>query len=350
MASYRNRIVPGFDRVVRCEDERSGLLAIVAVHDRTLGPALGGCRMWPYENEREALADVCRLARGMTFKAAVAGLPLGGGKAVIVGDPRRDKSPELLRAFGRAVNRLEGAYVTAEDVGISVEDMEHVRRETRHVVGIRGGSGDPSPMTATGVLHGVRAAVRHRFGADSLEGVTVAVQGLGHVGFNLCRLLHEAGARLVAADIADDAVRRAATAFDAVSVRPEGIAAAKADVFAPCALGGAIDARTRARLKAGAVAGAANNQLARPEDGAGLHRDGILYAPDFVINAGGLIAGSWDLLHRGEPFDRERALAAVGRIGDRLDAIFRASADCGRPPERIAEQMAAERLSRPVAA
>ena len=350
MTHYRTRTIPGYERALLCDDPRSGLRAAIVVHDTTLGPALGGCRMWRYAGEEEALADALRLARGMTRKAAVAGLPLGGGKAVIVGDPRRDKTPELFRAFGRAVERLGGAYVTGEDVGVSVEDMAWVREETRHVGGLADGSGDPSPVTARGVLHGVRAAMRRRFGAAGLDGAAVAVQGLGHVGYNLCRLLHAAGARLVVADIAPDAVARAVGEFGAAAVSPDAIFDAAVEVFAPCALGGAIDGGAAGRLKAGVVAGAANNQLADPEAGAALHRRGILYAPDYVINAGGLINVSWDILRPGEPYDRAAALAAVAGIERRLDTIFDRAARRRASPERIADEMARERLAAPVAA
>ena len=350
MTVYRNLNIPGYERLLRCADPESGLRAIVAVHDTTLGPALGGCRMWRYDSEDAALADALRLARGMTRKAAVAGLALGGGKAVIIGDPRRGKTPALLRAFGRAVERLDGAYITGEDVGTSVEDMAVVRGETRHVVGLAGASGDPSPVTAAGVRHGIRAAVERRFGAATLSGATVAVQGLGHVGYNLCRLLREDGARLIVADPVARRAARAADEFGAAVVAPDAILDAEADVFAPCALGGAIDAGAPARLKAGAVAGAANNQLADATAGEALHRRGILYAPDYVINAGGLINVSWEILRPGEAYDREAALAEVAAIGPRLASIFERAARLGVAPERIADEMARERLARPTAA
>ncbi len=343
--NYRTLTVPEFENILRCRDPESGLNAVIAVHDTTLGPAMGGCRMWRYASDDEALADAQRLARGMTFKAALAGLPLGGGKAVIIADPGSDKSAELFRAFGRAVDHLRGRYITGEDVGTSVEDMEAVRSQTRHVAGLAGGSGDPSPMTALGVLHGIRAAVRHRYGTDTLDGITVAVQGLGHVGLQLCRLLHDAGARLVVSDVAPEPVERAADEFGALAVGPDAIAGAEAEVFAPCALGGAVNRAMRSRLRARVVAGAANNQLASPEDGVALHRDGVLYAPDYVINAGGLINVAQDILYRGEPYDRAAVAAAVAGIGHRLDAIFEASARGGRPPGQVADAMARECLA-----
>ena len=349
MAVYRDVAAPGYERVLRCEDPRSGLHAAIAVHDTTLGPALGGCRMWRYAGAAEAIADALRLARGMTFKAAAAGLPLGGGKAVVMGDPRRDKTPGLFRAFGRMVERLGGAYVTGEDVGVTVADMEQARRETRHVAGLAAGSGDPSPVTAAGVLHGI-TAVRRRLGAAGPEGLTVAVQGLGHVGYALCGMLRGAGAGLVVADVDADRAARAAAEFDARAVAPEEIFDAEADVFAPCALGGAVNPGTRDRIKAAVVAGAANNQLAAPEDGRALHLRGILYAPDYVINAGGLMNVSWDVLRPGEPYDRARALADTARIGAALDSIFAASARRGVPPEEVADEIALARLARREAA
>ena len=350
LINYQTLVIPGFEKILRCRDPESGLSAVIAVHDTTLGPAMGGCRMWRYASEDDALADAQRLARGMTFKAALAGLPLGGGKAVIVGDPRREKSPELFRAFGRAVEHLRGTYITGEDVGTSVEDMDEVRRETRHVAGVADGSGDPSPMTALGVLHGIRAAVRHRYGAGSLDGFTVAVQGLGHVGFHLSRLLHDAGAQLIVSDVAADRVQRAMSAFGAVPVEPDAIAGVEAEVFAPCALGGAVNGATRRRLKAGVIAGAANNQLETPGDGMALHRDGVLYAPDYVINAGGLISVAQDILRRGEPYDRAAVGADVAGIGDRLETIFKVSARTNRPPEQVADALARECLAVPAVA
>jgi len=350
LINYQTLVNPGFEKILRCRDPESGLNAVIAVHDTTLGPAMGGCRMWRYASEGDALADAQRLARGMTFKAALAGLPLGGGKAVIIGDPRSEKSPGLFRAFGRAVEHLRGTYITGEDVGTSVEDMDEVRRETRHVAGVADGSGDPSPMTALGVLHGIRAAVQHRYGADGLDGFTVAVQGLGHVGFHLCRLLHDAGAQLIVSEVVADRVQRAASAFGAVPVEPEAIAGVEAEVFAPCALGGAINGATRRQLKAGVIAGAANNQLETPGDGMALHRDGVLYAPDYVINAGGLISVAQDILGRGEPYDRAAVSADVTKIGDRLDAIFRTSGRSGRPPEQVADAMARDCLAVPAVA
>jgi leucine dehydrogenase len=344
MATYQTRSIDGYETILTCDDPASGLRAVVAIHDTTLGPALGGCRMWSYHNEREALDDALRLARGMTYKAAVAGLPLGGGKSVIIADSRRDKSPELFRAFGRMIDSLEGRYVTGEDVGTSVADMEIVRRETKHVAGLASGSGDPSPVTASGVFHGIRAAVRHRVGSDNLDGLCVAVQGTGHVGYHLCRMLRSAGADLVVTDVSEQALERVVVEFGAQAVTPDAIYDSPADIFAPCALGGAINKDTVSRLRVAIVAGAANNQLAEPADGVALHRRGILFAPDYVINAGGLINVSWDVLHRGEPYDGDAALTEVSKIDGTLTALFeRASAE-GQPTYVIADEMARDRL------
>lgn len=344
MATYRTRTHSDYETILTCDDPESGLRAVVAIHDTTLGPALGGCRMWAYDNERDALDDALRLARGMTYKAAVAGLPLGGGKSVIIGDSRRDKSPELFRAFGRMIERLEGRYVTGEDVGTSVADMEIVREETKHVAGLASGSGDPSPVTASGVFHGIRAAVRHRTGSDDLDGMCVAVQGTGHVGYHLCRMLRAAGAELVVTDVSESALERAVVEFGAQAVSPDAIYDVAADIFAPCALGGAINGNTASRLRVAIVAGAANNQLADPTDGVALHRRGILYAPDYVINAGGLINVSWDVLHRDEPYNADAALAEVAKIDGTLTALFGRAADEGQPTHVIADEMARDRL------
>jgi leucine dehydrogenase len=331
---------PHFDEheeVVFCREKRSGLRAIIAVHSTRRGPALGGCRMFPYPDEAAAVADVLRLARGMTLKAAMADLAFGGGKSVIIGDPRRDKSEALFLAMAACVDRLGGRYVIAEDSGTSVADMEAVRKGTRHVAGIaEGGSGDPSPATAWGVFQGIRAAARHRLGSERLDGLTVAVQGLGHVGWHLAEHLSRAGARLVVADIDPAPVRRAARVFGADAVAPNAIYDAPADIFAPCALGAVLDGDTVRRLKAAIVAGSANNQLARPEHGKALAARGILYAPDYVINAGGII----NIAHEGAGYDRERAFAHVARIGETLREVFgRAEA------ERIPTSEAADRLA-----
>jgi leucine dehydrogenase len=274
--------------------------------------------MWPYADDAAALDDVLRLSRGMTYKAALAGLSLGGGKAVIIGDARRHKSEALLLAMGRFVESLGGRYHTAEDVGTTVRDMDVLRRETAFAHGVSDGSGNPSPATAYGVFVGIRAAVRHRLGRDDLGGVVVAVQGLGNVGFRLAEYLAEAGARLIVADLDAGSARRAVEAFAAEAVAPERIHAVAADVFAPCALGAVIDDATIPELGARIVAGAANNQLAEARHGAALKARGILYAPDYVINAGGLI----DVASEGPGYDQETVLRRVEGIRDTLGRVF----------------------------
>lgn len=290
---------PGHERVLRIEDTDSGLVGFIAIHSTWAGPAVGGLRMRPYASEAEALTDVLRLSRGMTYKNAAAGLPLGGGKAVILGDPARDKTPALLSAFGRALATLKGRYWTAEDMGMSPADMAVIAGETEYVAGLADGpfaSGDPSPITARGIFDAIRTTARHRFGSDKLAGRHVALQGLGHVGAHLAGLLHEAGARLTVADIDAARVARAAADFSAAQATPEGILTAEADILAPCAIGGILNADTIPQLKVAAVAGGANNQLATAEDGQRLHDRGILYAPDYVANAGGIINVATEVL------------------------------------------------------
>src|SRR5919202_209593 len=258
LAEYR------YEQLVFCHDKTTGLRAIIAIHDTTLGPALGGCRMYPYASEEDAIVDVLRLARGMTYKAAESGLNLGGGKSVIIRDPRRDKSEELLRSFGRYIETLGGRYIVAEDVGTSTEDMEHIRIETSHVVGVdvtHGGSGDPSPFTALGVREGMRACVEEVFGSPSLEGRTVAVQGLGNVGYQLCGLLHDEGANLMVTDLREQIVERAVQEFGAKPVDPDEILSLPCDVLAPCALGAVVNDASLSDFRCSIIAGSANNIL-----------------------------------------------------------------------------------------
>ncbi len=335
---------PDFDDhelVVFGTDPDVGLNAIVAIHDTTLGPALGGCRMWPYASEDEALTDVLRLSRAMTYKHALADTGQGGGKAVVIGDARTDKTPQLMYALGRFIDMLGGRYVTAEDVGTSVADMVEVRRATRHVAGYHEGArGDPSPATAYGVLCGIKAAVRHKLGRADLGGLKVAVQGLGHVGHALCGYLHEAGARLFVADIDDAALARAVEAYSAVAAAPGEIHGVDADVFAPCALGGVLNDATIPEIKATVVAGAANNQLARPGHGRELARRGILYAPDYVINAGGVIN-----ISMANDYDHDRAMRRTEKIDGTLTRIFERADDERLPTNRVADRMAQERIA-----
>jgi len=336
---------PSFDdheSVHFCHDPESGLKAIITVHDRTLGPALGGCRMWAYDNEADALEDVLRLSRGMTYKAAISGIAYGGGKSVIIGNSSTDKSSALFQALGRHVEALGGHYIVAEDVGTSVPDMEIVRSETRHVAGIsEGGSGDPSPATAWGVFHGIRAAVAHKLGRDDLAGVRIAVQGLGHVGMILCRHLAEAGAKLVVSDLRDDVVRNAQRDYGATATSLDAIYAQDVDVFAPCALGATINDDTIGRFKATIVAGSANNQLAEDRHGDALAAAGILYAPDYVINAGGII----NISHEGTTYDKTTAFNHCAEIHNTLARLFQRADAEGIAPNRMADRMAEERIA-----
>jgi leucine dehydrogenase len=324
-------------------DAAAGLKCFIAIHSTALGPAWGGCRMWPFGSEDDAMRDVLRLSRGMSYKNAMAGLAYGGGKAVIIGDPRHDKSPALFEAFGRAVEELGGRYITAEDVGTSVEDMECVARVTDHVGGIpqaqgyRGG--DPSPKTAFGVYQGMRAAVEVALGRDSLEGLAVAVQGVGNVGYHLCRYLSEAGARLLVADLNGESVERAVQEFGAVAVAPDQILGTQADILAPCALGGVLSAKTIPALKVKLVAGAANNQLATAADGERLHNRGIVYAPDYVVNAGGIIAVAAE---RERDIDQAEVMARIERIHGRTRNVLEVAKKSGRPPHEVADDLARE--------
>tara|TARA_R110002020_G_scaffold50844_13_gene144020 strand:- start:7644 stop:8717 length:1074 start_codon:yes stop_codon:yes gene_type:complete len=340
---------PAFDdheQVVFCRDAASGLNAVIAIHDTRLGPALGGCRMWDYDSPADAVTDALRLSRGMTYKNALAGLALGGGKAVILGDARRDKTPALMAAFGRHVEALGGRYITAEDVGISTDDIEQAARMTRHARGTAAtGLGDPSPYTALGVFHGIRSALAHRFGSSDLAGRRVVVQGLGHVGSGLAKRLSAEGAELVVADLRADTVRAAAEQFGARSVDAGEAHRIEADVFAPCALGAGLNATTIPELGAPIVAGAANNQLATEEDGRRLIARGVLYAPDYAINAGGVI--SIALATPGG--SDEEVVGRVTAIGSTLSAIFARAEREGRPTGEIADEMARERLDRALA-
>jgi len=310
------------EQVVYCQDRATGLKAIIAIHNTVLGPGLGGTRMWKYSTEAEALNDVLRLSRGMTYKASIAGLNLGGAKAVIIGDASTDKSEALMRKFGRFVENLNGKYITAEDVGTTTRDMEYVNMESEHVVGLpeaMGGGGDPSPVTAYGVYMGMKASAKTAFGSDSLAGKTVAVQGIGKVGMHLVEYLHKEGARLFVSDIHEAALQHAATHFGASVVDNSHIFSLDADIFAPCALGAILNTENISKLKVKVVAGAANNQL---EDetvhGDMLRSKGIIYAPDFVINAGGLI----NVYSEYTGYVREIAMAQTENIYNTILAIY----------------------------
>lgn len=334
----------GHEEVVFCHNKEAGLRAIIAIHNTALGPALGGLRMWPYETEDEALADVLRLARGMTYKSAVAGLNLGGGKAVILGDPKTDKTEVLFRALGRFIDSLNGRYITAEDVGTDVNDMEIVFQETDHVVGvhqIHGGSGDPSPFTAYGVLQAMRASLRRRYGKEDLGEHSYAVQGVGHVGYHVVRLLREEGAKCFVCDVDPEKVDRAVAELGAEAVSPEEIYDVDADVFSPSALGAVISEETIPRLRCQIIAGAANNQLADEGCGDEIDRRGILYAPDYAANAGGLMNVSIEL----EGYSQERAIRMTRTIYYNVGRIFEIAERDRIPTWKAADRMAEERIA-----
>ncbi len=319
----------GHEKVLMAEDAETGLKTIIAIHSTALGAAAGGCRLWAYETGAQALSDALRLSRGMSYKNAMANLPMGGGKAVIWGPVLPENRTALMQAFGRAVDSLNGQYITAEDVGVSVADMEIIATQTKYVSGLSGGDGksggDPSPFTARGVRVGIQSAVKAAMGRDDLEGIKVAVQGLGHVGMYLCEELAARGARLVVADIHAGRVTEAQSRFGATAVHVDDILMQAVDVVAPCALGGAISENVAGHMTACIVAGAANNQLLTPEAGRILARRGILYAPDYVINAGGIIMVAGEISGNNAESD---VLAAVDKIGNRLDDIFlRAKSD-----------------------
>ncbi len=332
----------GHEQVLFSYEPSCGYRGIIAVHDTTLGPALGGTRFWNYETDLDALIDVLRLSRGMTYKAALAGLNLGGGKAVIIGDNKTRDREILMRAHGRAVDSLGGRYITAEDVGTSVEDMDFVHMETEWVVGIVGRSGDPSPVTAYGVYRGIKACALKRYGSDQLADRSIAVQGAGHVGYNLCRYLADEGAKLFVTDIDEIKVRRVAEELGVEAVEPAEIYQVDADVFAPCALGAVLNDRTIPMLQVDIVAGAANNQLETSEHDDLLQEKGILYAPDYVINAGGLInvyseLAGWTL---------ERSKRKAGEIYNVLLAIFDLAEVEGVTSAEAADRLAERRLER----
>ncbi len=337
--------VDDYEQVVFCHDRATGLRAIVAIHSTTLGPALGGTRFYPYRSEDEGLEDVLRLAKGMTYKAAAAGLDLGGGKAVILGDPDTDKSEALLRTYARFVDSLGGRYITAEDVGTTQADMDTIRRETRFVTGVSqelGGSGDPSAATAYGVLWAMKAVARRLWGQTTLADAHVAVAGVGKVGVNLVRHLVEERAQVTVADVDEEAVQRVVDHYDVQAVEVEKVHAIDADIYAPCALGGSLNAITIPELRCAAVVGCANNQLATPEGDELLHRLGIVYAPDYVVNAGGVINIAGELSHRG--YHPGRAYEQVRRIFDTVGSVLDTAAAEGIPTGTAADRLAEGRI------
>ena len=331
----------GHEQVLFCNDESTGLKAIIAVHNTVLGPALGGTRVWAYNNELEALNDVLRLSRGMTYKNAISGLNLGGGKAVIIGDARTIKSEALFRRFGKFVNGLAGKYITAEDVGVSPLDMNYVSMETQHVVGLPGKSGDPSPVTAYGVYMGMKAAAKIQFGSDSLSGKKIAVQGVGHVGEYLVKHLTEEGALVSITDIHEETLSRVAQTYGAKIVAPNDIYDIDMDIYAPCALGATINDDTLSRLKCSVIAGAANNQLMdEQKHGVEVMKKGIIYAPDFTINAGGVI----NCFSEVQGLSAAWAHSKAEEIYTTIHSIVKRSQDTQIPTYQIANKMAEERI------
>lgn len=334
-----------YEQVVFCQDAASGLKAIIAIHDTTLGPALGGARMWTYATEENAIEDALRLARGMTYKNAAAGLNLGGGKTVIIGDPFTDKNEEMFRALGRFIQGLHGRYITAEDVGTTVTDMDLIHEETNYVTGISptfGSSGNPSPVTAFGVYRGMKAAAKEAFGTDMLDGRTVSVQGLGNVAYKLCEYLHNEGAKLIVTDINQAAIDRVVNDFGATAVAPDEIYMQDVDIFSPCALGAVLNDDTIPQLKAKVIAGSANNQLQESRHGDQLHELGIMYAPDYVINAGGVINVADELYG----YNQDRAMKRVEGIYDSIEKIFAISKRDNIPTYMAANRLAEDRIAR----
>ena len=331
----------GHERVLICQDDQVGLKAIIAIHSTTCGPSLGGTRMWKYNNEAEALRDVLRLSRGMTYKNAISNLNLGGGKAVIIGDSRKDKSELLFRRFGQFVDSLNGAYITAEDVGISPDDMIHVAKETNHVTGLPGKSGDPSPVTAYGVYMGMKAAVKNQFNSDSLEGKKIAVQGVGHVGEYLVGYLAKEGANITITDIHEDTIKRVAEKYKCNVVSPDDIYDVDMDIYAPCALGSTVNSNTIARMNCTIIAGAANNQLENEfVHGKELMEKGIIYAPDYLINAGGVM-NCYAEVHQ---ISSEEVMSMAENIYHTTLDVINASQKENTPTFLVANRKAEERL------
>ncbi len=334
------------EQIVFCNDNETGLKAIIAIHNTVLGPSMGGTRMWAYNNELEALTDVLRLSRGMTYKSAVAGLNLGGGKAVIIGDAKTQKNEALMRRFGKFVNSLSGKYITAEDVGINTKDMEYIKMETDFVSGLpenMGGSGDPSPVTAYGVYLSMKASAREKWGSDSLNGKKIVVQGIGHVGENLVKYISKEGANVFIYDINQERLKVVANETKAtVITHADALYDHEMDIYAPCALGATVNSDTLGRLKCAIICGAANNQLADEAIHGKMVMDkGILYAPDFVVNAGGIINVYYEL----EGYNRERSMAHAEKIYDATTHIFRMSREQQIPTYMAANRIAEKRIA-----
>lgn len=341
MAVFNQVEFDNHEQVVFCSDEASGLKAIIAVHNTKLGPAVGGCRLWNYASDEDAVYDVLRLSKGMTYKNAVARLPFGGGKSVIIGDAKTIKSEALFRAFGKHLDRLGGSYYSAEDVNITTGDVMVMHKETNYVMGLEGKSGNPSPFTALGTFLGIKAAYQHKYGHQDLAGIKVAVQGLGAVAYTLCKHLHEAGAELFVTDINEESVQRVVNDFNATAVGIDEIYDLDVDVYAPCALGATINDDTIPRIKATIIAGCANNQLAESRHGEIIREKGILYAPDYVINAGGIINVYYET--KPEGYDEAAATKHVEGIYDTLTEIFKRSED-----EKVSTHIIADKLAQEI--
>ena len=331
----------GHEQLVLCHDKSSGYRGVIAIHDTTLGPALGGTRFWQYASDEDAIVDALRLARGMTYKNAVAGLNLGGGKSVIIGDNRTPNREMIFRAHGRFVDSLGGRYVTAEDVGTGTGDMDFVHMETDYVAGLQGASGDPSPVTARGVFRAMQATAKYRWGSDDLSGRTVAIQGCGNVGYNLARELHAVGANLIVADIDAERVKRVVHDTGAQTVSVTEILEQKADIVAPCALGGVLNDKTIPKLQCELVVGAANNQLLEDRHGDALEHRGITYAPDYVVNAGGVINVYSELAG----WDRNRALRKADEIYQTILGVFEIARADGVTSHLAADRLAERRVA-----
>ena len=331
----------GHEQLVLCNDTSAGYRGIIAIHSTTLGPALGGTRFWNYATDEEAIVDALRLARGMTYKNAVAGLNLGGGKSVIIGNNKTTDREMIFRAHGRFVESLGGRYITAEDVGTSTADMDYVHMETKNVTGLAGRSGDPSPVTAHGVFRAIQASAKERWGSDDLNGRTISVQGAGHVGYFLSKELHEAGAKLIVTDIDAERVKTVVSEFGARAVAPDEIYGVQADIFAPCALGGIINDKTIPQLKVEVVSGAANNVLLEERHGEVLDQKGILYAPDYVANAGGVINVYSELAG----WSSARAFRKADEIYDTVLKVFKIAKTDKVPTYVAADRLAEQRIA-----
>lgn len=332
------------EEIIYCHNKEAGLKAIIAIHNTVLGPALGGLRMYPYKTEQEALTDVLRLSRGMTYKAAVSGLNLGGGKSIIIGDPKTDKSEVLFRSFGRFLDSLGGRYITAEDVGIDVNDMEYVYQETENVVGVHqmhGGSGDPSPFTAFGTLQSIKASLEKKYGNQDVGDYSYAIQGVGHVGLELVKLLHAEGAKIFVTDVNQDVLNICKEQYTCEVVGLDEIYAVDADVYCPCALGATVNDETIGQFKFSIVCGSANNQLAETRHGDELEKRSIIYAPDYAVNAGGLMNVSIEL----EGYNRERAMRMTRNIYYNISNIFKIAERDNIPTWQAADRMGEERIA-----